>query len=126
MAVVAAVVALYFEFAPPPPAPPESAVPVVTAIALVQEYHANEVGADRSYRGRVIEVTGRVESVRRDALDRPFVMLYTGRVLQGVQCVFPESRAGSIASLRPGDEVTIRGTCTGMTLGSIILKDCTR
>jgi hypothetical protein len=98
----------------------------VEAADLVHAYRRNEVAADSQYRGRLLDVTGDVESIRRDMLDQPFVMLHTGPGLQGVQCVFPESRAGTISELHPGDHVTIRGRCGGVVIGVVVLRDSVR
>ncbi|RKG93732.1 hypothetical protein D7V97_39735 [Corallococcus sp. CA053C] len=59
---------------------------------LLREYGANEVRADASYRGQVIQTTGYVESLGRDMLDSIYVVLTSacGSEPTSLQCNFGE------------------------------------
>jgi hypothetical protein len=95
----------------------------LTAEELHDAYTENGVAADERYRGRLLRVSGAVESINRDIVDRPYVMLHTRRGM-GVQCFFPQGRSSSISSLRRGDDVVIRGRGNGNLATMVFLKDC--
>ncbi|HEX7773344.1 MAG TPA: hypothetical protein VF435_13035 [Pyrinomonadaceae bacterium] len=72
----------------------ETAAPiVVSATALVADYEANEVAADRRYKGQTLEVTGVVDSIGNDILDSMYVTLDSGERfgITNVQCFFDKS-----------------------------------
>jgi hypothetical protein len=92
---------------------------------LVDAYDANEVAADRRFKGELVAVRGRIRNVGRDLLNTPYVSLTTGEKLsfRGVQCFFAEADADNLVHLRKGETVTILGTCDGL-MGNVLLKDC--
>jgi hypothetical protein len=98
----------------------------VPADELQARYRANEIDADDRYKGQACEVTGVVESVGKSTFPEIcYVVLQSGGMLQGVHCRFDLSHENTLAKLRKGQQVTVWGTCTGMTLGSPSLKNCT-
>ena len=95
----------------------------VTASDLYREYRSNEVAADEKYKGKILTVTGTVESVGKDIADTPYVAIKAGDVIGSVQCMFSEQYSSDLASLHKGDEVKIRGKCDGK-FGNVILRGC--
>ncbi|HEX5707915.1 MAG TPA: hypothetical protein VFX96_11500 [Pyrinomonadaceae bacterium] len=98
---------------------------VVTAAQLLSAYAADEFSADDLYRGRVLAVSGHIAGVGRDPDDAAFVTLDPGEPAggMGVQCLFDRRRAGSVASLKKGQRVTLVGRCDGK-FGNIVLREC--
>lgn len=92
--------------------------------ALVRDYADDADTADRKYKGRVLEVTGRLGPIERNA----------GRVTAAVQdpggtdlvaCEFTAEGAKRLASVKPGRTVTVRGRCRGTVDDVPTLSDCT-
>lgn len=81
----------------------------VTAYGLDQEYRANEVVADQKYSGKILEVTGTISRIQAGTtgLFGTKPRLHLGNI----QCVFPDN--GAVSQLVTGQQVTIRGKCTG-------------
>jgi hypothetical protein len=98
----------------------------VPADEMLAHYRENEIVADDRYKGQVCEVTGVVESVGKSTFpENCYVVLQSGGMLQGVHCSFDLSHENTLTKLRKGQQVTVWGTCTGKTLGSPSLKNCT-
>lgn len=97
----------------------------VSAPSLMSEYLTNELRADGEFKGRVLVVSGEVDSVKRDILNQAYVTLRTENAIRRVQCVFDEGLVGQIVNLTPGDQVTISGACEGL-MGNVLLKHCSR
>ncbi len=93
---------------------------------LYRAYHTNEVSADQKFKGKTVEVNGTVNGVEKDFLDHIYVSLRSGEEFDvfHVECYFGDKHADKIASLSPGQSITVRGTCEGKMAG-VKVNDCT-
>ena len=86
----------------------------IDANQITAEYEANEVAADNKYKGKFIIVNGRIEEIKKDILDKPFIMLVGDQMgFSGVQCSFEKDEGNLLASLSKGQEVRIKGKIIG-------------
>jgi hypothetical protein len=98
----------------------------LSAVDLCSNYEANEISADDRYKGKVLAVTGKVESIGKDILDDMFVVLAGSNEeysMVGVQCSFSNSQKSTLISLRKGETVTVKGRCDGKMM-YVQLKGC--
>lgn len=96
----------------------------VNAYDLMKEYKENEVAADQKYKGKVFKVTGVVENIGTDILDDVYITLETEDGFYSIQCYFSkQSEIDKVASLQKGQQITLEGRCSGMTL-NVIMKNC--
>lgn len=101
----------------------ENASITMSANQLCSDYNANEVSADNKYKGKVLEVNGVVEEIRKDFLDNIIVELKGSEFLSNVDCAFGDDKS-STANLSKGQKVTIIGKCDGFLMKSVQLKKC--
>jgi hypothetical protein len=99
--------------------PPEFAL---QSWQLVSAYETDPVASDDAYKNRRLQVTGRVEKVGSDSNPTRYVLLAADDASLGVQCFFSNAD-DQFGDLKPGDTVTIDGTCTGKR-AHVILRDC--
>lgn len=100
----------------------------ITAVRLRQEYTSSPATADERYKGKKVCITGAVaEYIGDSAIDRQanFVTL----VLQPnarpwIWCRFGLNDHDRLNQLRPGEEVTVSGTCDGEIVGEIRIMYC--
>ncbi len=95
----------------------------VTAYELLGHYKGNEVAADATYKGKLVEVNGVIESIGKDFLGSPYVALEVRHETFCVQCCFDEAGESALVRLQPRRVVTIRGRCAGKA-GNVVLRDC--
>jgi len=95
----------------------------ITAPELYRAYEANEVSADGQYKGKRLLITGVVGSIGKDILDDPYVSLKID-YLQSVNCYFDDKNNKVLSQLSKGQKVQIIGTCAGLTLTDVVVKDC--
>lgn len=95
----------------------------LTADALYRAYKANEVQADSKYKGKVLKVSGVVDGIGKDMLDKPYVSLKTSSPIMTVQCFFSKSHLKTLGNLKKGQELTVKGVCDGK-LGNVMLRGC--
>jgi hypothetical protein len=99
----------------------------ITAMQLLAAYHTNEVAADAQYRGRRVAVTGFVVSIDKSIFDMAFIHIGSGdpdEQFFTVSCMLGRKVQRDVASLVPGQQVTVLGRVTGMTMGSPTLDEC--
>lgn len=97
----------------------------VTAAELSADYKANEVAADAKYKGRLVEVSGIVDTIGKDILDTPYIAFAAGQydIIDRVQCMFSKSDEPVLAAVAKGQRITLRGTVSGK-LGNILVQGC--
>jgi hypothetical protein len=97
----------------------------VTAESLFNAYDNNELATDIALKGKIVEVTGRVQSINKDFLDKMYVSLVTRNQFMSARMHVISSQEAEIAVLRKGQIVVFR--CKKMTrmVGSPSGSDCT-
>jgi hypothetical protein len=96
----------------------------VSAIQLSSDYNANGIAADAKYKGKVVDVSGTVDTIDKDILNDPYVSLKTGQYsVLSVQCVFSQAAESKLTGLSSGQQVTLEGTVSGKTI-NVLLDGC--
>jgi hypothetical protein len=80
--------------------------------------------SDASYKNKTITLVGAVDTASVNPMGQVFVLLKAGGS-NYVTCMFPATAKSTVTSLREGQNVKIRGQCTGLVYGTFSLKDCT-
>lgn len=93
----------------------------ITAIELFDTYTQDEVAADVSYLGKVLEVSGTLKEIRTTDNGKPALVLETSDALFGVLCEFEDAAVAK--ALKEGSTVKIKGVCSGM-LFDVVLNRC--
>jgi hypothetical protein len=94
---------------------------VMTSIDLQKAFEENEAVSIGKYVNKIIEVTGTIESVKAGEGNITNVALKTGSELSSVICTLsPQSDPTTLVS---GNEVKIRGECSGFLM-DVLLNDC--
>ena len=96
----------------------ETVDPYADAIAITAEdlyaaYDANEIAADKLYKGKKLRITGTVVDIGKDIRDNAYITLYTGRYAFSIQCYFKGNQLDAIAMLEKDQVVTVVGLCDG-------------
>jgi hypothetical protein len=97
----------------------------VTATKMIADYKANEVAADATYKGNMIEVTGQVSTIGKDIADMPYITLTNGEQysFDSIQCMFTKDQESELAAVVKGKTVTLSGKVSGK-LGNVIVRGC--
>lgn len=94
----------------------------ISATELFDAYSNNESYADSCYSGKVIEVFGKVRSISAEGVNKSFVM-ETNDLLFGIDCAVDSTNYDKLKSLAEGQDVTIRGECSGL-LSDVVMVRC--
>lgn len=89
---------------------------------IAAAYRSNEIAADLEWKGVTVASSGVVVELSKSFLDEPFVTFRSNGV--DVLCNFRENQVASLARFRPGDTLRFTGEVAGLTLGSLIIRDC--
>ncbi|RYE00373.1 MAG: hypothetical protein EOP54_00275 [Sphingobacteriales bacterium] len=92
----------------------------ITATSLVKAFEENEAAANKKYLNKVMDVSGTVQEISQNQDGQMVIILASeDNPLAGVQCTMRES----IANIKTGDQLTIKGFCNGFVM-TVILSDC--
>lgn len=92
------------------------------ATLLVAEFEQDEAAANTKYLDKVVEVKGTVKEVMKS--DSSITLLLgEADAMSSVSCSLSAGAAKDAGDVKAGDEVTIRGICSGMLL-DVALANC--
>jgi hypothetical protein len=92
---------------------PAKEVYKTTASALFKDYDDNEVAADEKMKGKIIEVSGTVQSIDKDFTDSIIVRLKTSNEFLPAIMGIKDSEKSTALALKKGQKVVV--TCAGMS-----------
>lgn len=95
----------------------------LSAQQLYSDYEANGVAADGKYKEKVLRVTGEVNTIDRDIMDKIYVTLKGDEYFGDIQCYFAESHVSTASQLSKGQTITVKGKCDGKIM-NVQLKGC--
>ena len=104
------------------PAMSEQTPILITAEDLYKEYEANEIAADRKYKGKLLKISGTIRDIGK-TLGEPHINLATGKFSNQVIVYFPDKKYDDrLAQYSTGDNIEVTGTCKGETLGMVVIS----
>lgn len=89
---------------------------------LFADFETDEAAAQARYLDKVVEVNGTVREVSAAEEGGLNVILNTESDFAGVICQFNAEQAEAAAGLQTGQEVTIKGVCTGMLMDVVLIR----
>lgn len=96
----------------------------LSSTELYSAFENDETAATTKYAGKVVELTGKVASVEYGSADSTLsITLHEDDELSGVICTFSGIKDKSQVSITPGEQITIRGECSGMLM-DVLLNNC--
>jgi len=94
---------------------------IVTASALQKAFEGDETKASVTYINKILEVTGKIASVKPAENHVVSISLVTESDLSSVICTFPS--IGDPSVFKVGNEITVRGECSGFLM-DVLLNNC--
>lgn len=96
----------------------------VQAKALTKEYDDNELAADQKYKGKTLEVSGKVSNIA-ETLGQITAQLEGHTFTKSVMCSFDASEKDNVMKLKKGQIAVFVGTGDGSTGGLYVgLQNC--
>jgi hypothetical protein len=90
----------------------------ISAKQLLSEYQANEARADEKYKGKLLKLSGSVDSIDKDIFDNPIIWLKTDDMFSKVMVKFSSKDNTHAATLNKNDNIEIDCIGKSMVLGS--------
>ena len=108
----------YYEYNKPAQDVAELKAQPVTAVALFNDFTSNEPKANISYLNKALEVSGQVLEVKHNQNEQLQIILDSGDPMFGIACTMDRSEK----NVKQGDQVVIKGICTGYLNDVVIIK----
>ena len=96
----------------------------LSATELFQEYSENQAVADKKFINQIMEVNGSIFEISEDQKGATVFLLTTGEKEAGVLCTMELGETKKIKGKKVGDNITVKGHCTGMLM-EVVLNRCT-
>lgn len=91
---------------------------------LHKEYMDNPISADAKYKGKTLKLTGKVGNIDREIAGNTYITFEID-FLEDVRITFKKSEESKVAQLKKGQQITVKGECTGTLLSTTVaLKNC--
>jgi hypothetical protein len=99
---------------------------VTPADQVLARYRRDGKDADAAYKGKTLEVVGRVELVKKDATKVYYVEFASPEAgtIAALRCYLGDRQPADPASVARGREVRIRGVCRGRSHHLVVLDQC--
>lgn len=115
--IIAAVIIAYMLYMPHRDIQHEKPVKVAVK-ELIDAYNNDEASANSRFLNKALEIDGVVQNLEINGQDQTVVILSSDNPVSSVRCSFPED-----PKVKPGDNVSIKGRCTGF-LNDVIVIEC--
>lgn len=97
---------------------------MVTAKTLVEDYKGNEVAADQKYKGKILEVSGKIASIDSSIGDKAIVRLVGLNEFETVSLSGNAEFTQYAATLNKGQNITLICKGDGEVIGMPQLSNC--
>jgi hypothetical protein len=94
----------------------------ISAPALLKEFETNPSGGTGKYVGKILLVTGKVESVKINPSSSSIQLSSDGGFF-GVNCSFNSNGSTDLLEIKIGSEIQVKGECEGY-IDDVILNNC--
>ena len=88
----------------------------VNAGAFLDEYEMDEAKANHQYLGKTIQVQGTIAEIIKQQDTLANVMLGDAGSMHKVSCLLDKQHIGLIKQYKAGQQITIKGICTGFLM----------
>ncbi|MER2999485.1 OB-fold protein [Pontibacter populi] len=95
---------------------------IVEAPALLQEFTQDETAANQKYLDKVVAVKGKVKLISADDEGNLNLILDANDAMAGVICTIPKADVASADGVKEGDEVVVKGVCTGVLMDVVLVR----
>jgi hypothetical protein len=110
--------------APAPAAAPAEPLKSFTSKQVATSYEENTVAADMQFKGKRVQVSGRITDINTDFMGNPYLVLAGANEFLGPQFAFDKSDMSVMAALKKGATVSVICTGKGDVAKIPMFKDC--
>lgn len=101
-------------------------------VDMLNEYEENEVAADLKYKGKTVVISGIISDIgKTESLfgeGTPYILFSNSGAdsyFSTIQCGFSKkTEIEKLANCSKGQSVTVKGTCTGLSLFNVMMSNC--
>ena len=100
-------------------------IPRLTVVQLIRFFEANEIAADKQYKGQEVVVIGVVADISKSFLGTPKITLPANGKQKTLVAALKRGEEDQAAGVAKGDRVTLKGLVTRSITGKVGLKNGT-
>lgn len=93
----------------------------ITSSALLNDFSTNETKANQKYLDKIVEVKGEISNLNTED-GKGIISLKTNNDFGSVRCTLSKIATQKMSNLKVGEQVTLKGICTGYLMDVILVK----
>ena len=95
--------------------------------ALFEQYRSDKAAADSHITGRMVSINGHVDQIEQNGEQTILVFVFDNGMFgdEGIRCTLLDNYRTLAEGLEPGNQVKVKGYCTGYNETDVILEKCT-
>ncbi len=121
IAIIGALVGYYMYNKPVSGLENETPAFTMKADELFTSFESDEASANKKYIGKIIQVSGNVQSVNHDEDGKTSYTLQTAGGMFGVICRI-DSLNSNVLGVSVGQSISMKGECTGMLMDVVLVR----
>lgn len=90
------------------------------ATKIVDDFSSDENAANKKYLDKIVEVSGSISSIKTE--NETVIIALEGNDFGNVLCYLSEESRTEINSLKEGQQIKLKGICTGFLLDVVLVK----
>lgn len=90
------------------------------AVSVVAEFTSDETAANKKYLDKVVQVSGEIVSITSE--NETTIIALQGNDFGNVLCYLSASAKATVNTLQEGEQVVVKGICTGFLLDVVLVK----
>lgn len=96
----------------------------ITSLQISQEYDKNEARGDAMYKGKILQITGVITSIKKDLFNSTIIALNGISRFSDVQAEVQKSEEQKAIELNKGMQIELKCKGSGEVMSTPILKEC--
>ena len=96
----------------------------ISSVDLFDKYQENEISADNMFKGKRLEVSGKIERIHKDFAGHGYLELSSRNEFSRVQAKLNDRELELAGNLSRGGEIVLSCEGVGMMMSSVLIKDC--
>jgi hypothetical protein len=128
LGILAAAYVYFFVYnKPQPDYSQETPAWTLPASQIFEEFKKDKTASDKKYTGKVVAVSGTMKNVETAGNLTIVVFVFAAGDFgdEGVRCTLLPASVEKVKKLAPGENVVIKGYCTGYNDTDVIIEKCT-
>jgi hypothetical protein len=96
---------------------------IIKSDEIINAFSTDEISANKLYLDKVVAVEGKIKSIEKGEVGFCAIVLGEKKSLASIRCIVDSTHLDATNTLREGDQITMKGICTGFNADELLGAD---